>query len=55
MRSEQLGKTLNGFARSGSLPSDLYSELGGLCQGMQATEKELAAITAFMEERDGGG
>ncbi|MHA6896572.1 hypothetical protein ACQUJT_21220 [Ralstonia pseudosolanacearum] len=55
VRSEQLGKTLNGFASSGSLPSDLYNELGGLYQGMQATEDEMAAITAFMEELDGGG
>ncbi|MEF9388479.1 hypothetical protein V4890_23095 [Ralstonia solanacearum species complex bacterium KE056] len=55
VRSEQLGKTLNGFASSGSLPSDLYNELGGLYQGMQATEEEMAAITAFMEELDGGG
>lgn len=55
VRSEQLGKTLNGFASSGSLTSDLYNELGGLYQGMQATEEEMAAITAFMEELDGGG
>lgn len=51
-RSEELGKTLSRYASSGSLPPDLYNELGGLYGAMQKTEEEMAAITAFMEDLD---
>lgn len=53
MRSEELGKTLNSFGSSGMPPPDMMNEMGGLHQSMQATEEEMNAITAFMEELDG--
>lgn len=42
------------MASSGSVPQDLYIEFGGLQQGLLATEEEMAAITAFMEDLDSG-
>lgn len=54
-RSEELGKTLNDMASSGMPPPDMVNEMGGLYQGMQATEEEMAAVTAFMEDLDAGG
>ncbi|CAJ0807426.1 hypothetical protein LMG19083_04561 [Ralstonia psammae] len=54
-RSEELGKTLNDIASSGMPPPDMVNEMGGLYQGMLATEEEMAAVTAFMEDLDAGG
>ena len=54
-RSEELGKTLSGMGSTGMPPQDMLNEWGGLNQGIQATEEEMAAITAFMEELDGNG
>lgn len=54
-RSEEVGKILNRMASSGSISQDDYIEWGQLNQGMLATEEEMAAITAFMEELDGNG
>ncbi|QUP56219.1 DUF2235 domain-containing protein (plasmid) [Ralstonia syzygii] len=53
-RSEAVGKALGQMASSGSVPQDLYIEFGGLQQGLLATEEEMAAITAFMEDLDSG-
>ena len=52
LRSEELGKTLNSFGSSGMPPQDMMNEMAGLHQSMQATEEEMNAITAFMEELD---
>ncbi|WP_316856147.1 hypothetical protein [Ralstonia mannitolilytica] len=54
-RSEELGKVLNSIGSSGMPPQDMLNEIGGLSQGMKAAEEEMAAITAFMEELEGGG
>lgn len=51
VRSEVVGKALNGYASSGSMPQDLYVENEGLMRTIAATETEMAAITAFMEEQ----
>ncbi|SCB21698.1 T6SS phospholipase effector Tle1-like catalytic domain-containing protein [Cupriavidus alkaliphilus] len=51
VRSEVVGKALNGYASSGSMPQDLYVENEGLMRAIAATETEMAAITAFMEEQ----
>ncbi|CAJ0681955.1 T6SS phospholipase effector Tle1-like catalytic domain-containing protein [Ralstonia mannitolilytica] len=54
-RSEELDKVLNSIGSSGMPPQDMLNEIGGLSQGMKAAEEEMAAITAFMEELEGGG
>lgn len=51
VRSEVIGKALSGYASSGSIPQDLFIENEGLIRTMAATETEMAAITAFMEEQ----
>lgn len=51
-RSNEITKSLNSFASSGTMPQDLYLEYGGLLQQSQAIDEEMNAITAFMEERD---
>ncbi|SOY41339.1 Conserved hypothethical protein [Cupriavidus taiwanensis] len=50
-RSEALNRTLSDSARYGSIPQDLYNDLAGQFRLVQAIEEEMAAITAFMEER----
>ncbi|MDK3021619.1 DUF2235 domain-containing protein [Cupriavidus taiwanensis] len=50
-RSEALNRTLSDSARYGSIPQDLYNDLAGQFRLAQAIEEEMAAITAFMEER----
>ncbi|WP_258874687.1 hypothetical protein [Cupriavidus taiwanensis] len=51
VRSEVIGKALSGHASSGSIPQDLYMENAEIWRAMSATETEMAAITAFMEEQ----
>ncbi|AMR76492.1 T6SS phospholipase effector Tle1-like catalytic domain-containing protein [Cupriavidus nantongensis] len=50
-RSEALNRTLSSSARYGSVSQDLYNDLAGQFRLAQAIEEEMAAITAFMEER----
>lgn len=50
-RSEALSQTLSSSARYGSISQDLYNDLAGQFRLTQAIEEEMAAITAFMEER----
>ncbi|SPA10716.1 conserved hypothetical protein [Cupriavidus taiwanensis] len=50
-RSDSLSRTLSSSASSGTIPQNLYNDWAGQMRLAQAIEEEMAAITAFMEER----